>query len=215
MRISKLHGLLILVHLCILLPLLLVFWDFTRDQLTANPIREIQLRTGKYTLNLLVLTLACSPFYNIFGIKSALKLRHVFGVYAFVYASLHLVNFIGLDYGFNFRLIREDIADKRFVMAGFAAFLILLALMVTSKGGWKNRLGKNWKRLHRLIYIAALLAILHFIWQTKADFRIPFVYGGIVVLLLILRLPRIKELTRIRGKWLTTHTDEVSLPEDI
>lgn len=198
MRRCKLYWFPILVHVCAILPLAWLFWDFTKDQLTANPIREIQLRTGKSTLNLLVLTLACTPVYNMFGFRPALELRRVFGTYAFVYASLHLINFIGLDYGFNFPLLRVDIADKRFVIAGFTAFLILLALMVTSTGGWKRRLGKNWKRLHRLIYAAALLAILHFIWQTKADFRMPFIYGGVVVLLLFLRIPRIKELTRIR-----------------
>ncbi len=175
MRALKAHWPKMLVHVCALIPLAWLLWAFTQGQLTANPIREIQLRTGRYTLGLL-------------------------GIYAFAYASLHLLNFIGLDYGFNFPLLWTDIAGKRFVIAGFAAFLVLLALALTSTEGWKRRLGKNWRRLHRLIYGAALLAVLHFMWQTRADFRLPFIYGGAVVLLLALRIPRIQTLMRLRRR---------------
>ncbi|MDP2932426.1 MAG: protein-methionine-sulfoxide reductase heme-binding subunit MsrQ [Chloroflexota bacterium] len=202
MRILKSSWLQILVHIAALVPLAWLVWDFTQGHLTANPIREIQLRTGKSTLTLLVLTLACRPIYTIFGLKQALQLRRLLGLYTFGYASLHFLNFVGVDYEFNFALIWADIANKRFVIVGFITFLILLALAVTSTGEWERRLGKNWTRLHRLIYAAALLAALHFIWQTKADFRVPFIYSGVVVLLLILRIPRIAKVVRIGGKWL-------------
>lgn len=200
----KLKGywLQILIHVSALTPLVWLLWDFTQGQLTANPVREIQLRTGRYTLNLLLLTLACTPVYNVFGLNVARRLRRPLGLYAFSYASLHFLNFIGLDYGFNFGLIWADIANKRFIIAGFVTFLILLALAVTSTDGAKRQLGnKKWTHLHQLIYVAALLAILHFLWQTKADFRVPFIYSGLVVLLLILRIPRIRKLAKLRSKW--------------
>ena len=192
----KVSGLQVLVHIGALLPLAWLALQFSQDQLTANPIREIQLRTGKYALNLLVLTLACTPVYNIFGFKPALQMRRTLGLYTFMYAALHLLNFVGLDYGFNFVLIKEGIADKPFALVGLAAFLILLPLAVTSTKGWVKRLGNNWQRLHRLLYAAGVLAVVHFIWLTKskADIRLPLVYGAIVALLLIVRIPVISRI---------------------
>ncbi|MBI2852881.1 MAG: sulfoxide reductase heme-binding subunit YedZ [Chloroflexi bacterium] len=196
MRKSGVPGLRLLVHVLAILPFLWLIWQFSQGQLTANPIRELQLRTGKYTLNLLVLTLACTILYHLFGFERALQLRRILGLYTFVYASLHLLNFIGLDYGFNLALLREDFVEKRFILAGLAAFLVLFALAVTSTEGWKRRLGKNWKRLHRAIYAAAGLAVLHFIWQVKsaADLGEPLVYAGIIALLLIFRIPGVNGL---------------------
>ena len=192
----KVPSLQLLVHIGALLPLAWLVWQFSQDQLTANPIREIQLRTGKYALNLLVLSLACTPVYNIFGFKPALQLRRTLGLYAFAYAGLHLLNFIGLDYGFNFALIKEGITDKPFALVGLAAFLILLPLAVTSTKGWVKRLGNNWPRLHRLLYVAGILAVVHFIWLTKskADLRVPLIYAAVIVLLLIVRIPVIRRL---------------------
>ena len=192
----KVSYLQLFVHIGALLPLAWLTWQFSQDQLTANPIREIQLRTGKYALNLLVLTLACTPVYNIFGFEPARKWRRTLGLYAFAYAGLHLLNFIGLDYGFNFGLIKEGIAAKPFALVGLAAFIILLPLAVTSTKAWVKRLGNNWPRLHRLLYVAGILAGLHFIWLTKskADLREPLIYGTVIVLLLILRAPVIRRL---------------------
>ncbi len=202
MRKIKTYRLQILVHILVLMPLVILVSDFAQDQLTANPIQEVQLRTGRYALILLMLTLACTPAYNVFGIKQALWLRRLLGLYTFAYAGLHFLNFIGLDYGFDFALMREDIATKRFILAGFAALIILSALAVTSTTGWKKRLGKSWERLHQLIYGAALLAVLHFIWQAKLDLRVPFIYAGIVVLLLVVRIPQISEAMKVCTKWM-------------
>lgn len=185
LRASGVH---ILVSVAVLLPLVILIWDFARDQLTANPVREIQLRTGRYALTLLVLSLSCTPIYIVSGFKPVRLLRRPLALYAFMYASLHFLNFIGLDYGFNFPLLWADISQKRFAVVGFAAFLMLLTLAITSTKGWRNRLGKNWKRLHRLVYLAAPLAVFHFLWQAKADFRAPLLYGAIVALLLMIRL---------------------------
>lgn len=187
----KESGLQLLVHIGALLPLAWLAWQFSQDQLTANPIREIQLRTGRYALNLLMLTLACTPVYNIFGFKPVRRLRRTLGLYTFMYAGLHLLNFFGLDYGFNFGLIREGIYDKPFALVGLAAFLILLPLAITSTKGWVKRLDNNWPRLHRLLYVAGVLAVVHFIWLTKskADLRVPLIYAAVIVLLLIVRIP--------------------------
>ena len=194
----KVPSLQLLVHIGALLPLAWLVWQFSQDQLTANPIREIQLRTGKYALNLLVLTLACTPVYNIFGFKPALRLRRTLGLYTFLYAGLHLLNFIGLDYGFNFTLIREGVVEKPFALVGLAAFLILLPLAVTSTKGWVERLGSNWPRLHRLLYVAGILAVIHFIWLAKSKVtpREPLIYGAVIVISLIVRIPAIRRLIR-------------------
>lgn len=189
----KRHWLQILVHIAALLPLAILVWDFTQGGLTVNPIQEIQLRTGRYALVLLVLTLACTPISTMFGLKQILQLRRPLGLYAFLYASLHFLNFVGLDFGFNFDLIKEGILEKRFALVGLAAFLCLLPLAVTSTRGWMRRLGRNWHRLHWLIYPAALLAVLHFTLQVKADYRSPLLYGAVVVLLLVIRLPVLRK----------------------
>ena len=185
----------ILTHVAALSPLALLVWDFAQGQLTVNPIQDIQLRTGKYALVLLVLSLACTPVNIVFGFTWALLLRRTLGLYAFMYAGMHFLNFVWLDYSFDFSLIWEDIGDKRYMVAGFAAFLGLLPLAVTSTKGWMKRLGKNWVRLHWLIYIAAALAVIHFAWQVKADFRVPLLYGVVVALLLIVRIPAIRKVT--------------------
>ncbi len=197
----KASGLPVLTHIGALLPLVVLAWDFSQGQLTANPIREIQLRTGITALALLILSLTWTPISMLFGIKSVLRLRRPVGLYAFFYASLHFLNFLGLDYGFDLALIREDIFEKRFAIVGFAAFVSLLPVAITSTRGWMKRLGKNWERLHWLVYLAALLAVTHFVLQAKVDFRRPLLYGAAVVLLLVVRIPGVREaVTRFRRR---------------
>ena len=192
MRKFKTHGLRMLIHVAALLPLSIIIWDFTQGQLTANPIQEITLRTGKITLVLLVTTLACTPINIVFGIRQVLPLRRTLGLYTFTYASLHFMTFVGLDYWFDLSLIWADIGEKRFALVGFAAFLTLLPLAITSTVGWIKRLGQKWIRLHWLIYLSALLAVTHFTWQVKADLLEPFLYGSVVALFLIVRLPPVR-----------------------
>lgn len=191
-----------LVHIGALLPLAILVYDFWQDRLTVNPIQEITLRTGKYALVLLVLALACTPINSVFGFKPVLRLRRPLGLYAFMYASFHFLTFVGLDYGFDPELIREAILEKRYALVGFATFLILLPLAATSTRGWMRRLGRRWKRLHRGVYLAGLLAVLHFVWLVKSDIREPLLYGGVVVLLLVLRISGIRRgISRWRS-WL-------------
>jgi sulfoxide reductase heme-binding subunit YedZ len=118
-----------------------------------------------------------------------------------MYAAIHFLIFVGLDYGFDLQLIWQNIIEKRFVLVGFAAFLILIPLAVTSTKGWMRRLGKNWKRLHQWVYLASLLVIVHFVWLVKSDIRRPLAYGAVVVFLLLLRTPWARRMgSKIRSR---------------
>jgi sulfoxide reductase heme-binding subunit YedZ len=208
----------ILTHVGALLPLVRLIWNFFHDQLTANPIQYITFQTGKSALVLLVLALACTPLNTIFELKRVVGLRKTLGLYAFLYATLHFLTFVGLDYQFDPELLKEAIFKKRYALVGFAAFLSLLPLAITSTKGWMRRLGKNWKRLHRLIYLAALLAVIHFVWLVKSDIREPLAYGAVVLLLLALRLKTIRRaLVDLRERVATRRRgyNRVALPKDL
>lgn len=186
----------ILTHLGALTPLILLIWDFFTDNLTINPIQDVTLRTGKTALVLLVLTLACTPIYTVFKFNPIIKLRRPLGLYAFMYIGLHFLTFIGLDYGFDPQLLKEAILEKRYALVGFSAFLLLIPLAITSTKGWMRRLGKNWKRLHKLVYLAVPLAIIHYVWLVKSDIREPLAFGAVVLVLLALRFRSIKKIVK-------------------
>ena len=208
----------ILTHIGALLPLARLIWNFFHDQLTANPIQYITFQTGKSALVLLVLALACTPLNTLFELKRVVGLRKTLGLYAFLYATLHFLTFVGLDYQFDPELLKEAIFKKRYALVGFAAFLTLLPLAITSTKGWMRRLGKNWKRLHRLIYLAALLVIIHFVWLVKSDIREPLAYGAVVLLLLALRLKTIRRaLVTLRERLATRRRNynRVTFREDL
>jgi len=207
MRKLKARWLQILTHIGALLPLAWLLWNYWQGQFIVDPVKEITTRTGKTAMILLILSLACTPLNTIFGFKHALRLRRPLGLYAFLYAGLHFLTFLGLDYGFDLHLIRQDILDQRYVLVGFATGLLLLPLAITSTKGWQKRLGKNWKRLHRLVYLASILDIVHFVWLTK-DIREPLRYGGVVAFLLMVRIPAIKRAIgkaryRLKARWKT------------
>lgn len=190
----------IAVHTAALTPMALLLWDYARDNLTANPIEDIQLRTGRYALMLLVLSLAAMPASRILGLRRIVPLRRTLGLYAFAYASLHLLNFLGLDYGFNLGLIREDLLEKWYALFGLAAFIILLPLAVTSTAGWQRRLGGAWAHMHRFVYLSAALAVTHFVLQTRGTITVPLVYISVVAALLVMRLPVLRRAAgRVRA----------------
>lgn len=192
MRLPRFTRFQLLVHVGALVPLGWLAFDFLRNNLTVNPIQALTLRTGKYALVMLILSLACTPINTLTGFSAALKVRRALGLYAFMYASLHFLIFVGLDYGFDPALLREAIFEKRFALIGFSAFLILVALAVTSTRGWMKRLGKKWTRLHRLVYLAGILVIVHFTWSVKSDIRVPLLYGAAILLLLVVRIPPVR-----------------------
>jgi methionine sulfoxide reductase heme-binding subunit len=188
------RGLWLLVHLALLLPAILLAWDFSSGRLTADPIQAATLRTGKTALSLLVLSLACSPVHTATGFGQLLRLRRALGLYAFAYAVLHVTIFVWLDYGLDVSLMREAVLEKPYALAGLAAFLLLVPLAVSSTRGWRGRLGPAWTALHRAVYVAAPLATVHFLWSVKADTREPLLYGAAVLLLLLLRVPPARQL---------------------
>jgi methionine sulfoxide reductase heme-binding subunit len=188
------------VHLGALAPFANLLWDGYRRQLTVNPIQEITHRTGIAALILLVLTLACTPANRYLGLRQAVPIRRTLGLYAFFYVVLHVLIFGVLDYGLDWELILEAVFEKRYVLAGFGAFLLLIPLAVTSTKGWQRRLGKRWRVLHRAMYLVVPLAVLHFLWFAKggADRIEPLTYGALTAALLALRLPW---LVRAAARW--------------
>jgi methionine sulfoxide reductase heme-binding subunit len=202
MRLSRLQ---IAVHAGALGWLAWLAWAFFTHHLTANPIRELTLRTGQTALILLMLSLACTPLNTFLGWSGVMRVRRALGLYAFGYACVHLLIFVYdngwiLGEGFDATLVYRALFDKRYALAGLAAFLCLLPLAITSTQGWVRRLGRHWQTLHRLAYGAALLAVVHFIWLVKADLREPLIYGALVGLLLLVRLPAAVAQALRRGR---------------
>jgi len=195
----------ILMHAGALVPLALLILAAGAGRLSVNPIQDITRRTGIAALVLLLATLACTPASSLFAFRQAIRLRRPLGLYAFFYAALHLTIFVAIDYGFDFNLIWLDVGEKPYIYAGASAFLILLALAFTSFDTWKKRLGKTWKRLHRLVYLAAPLAALHYAWVKKADLlRLSGEIGGpliAITALLLLLVVRIPPVRRRVARW--------------
>ncbi|MGQ9829391.1 MAG: sulfite oxidase heme-binding subunit YedZ [Roseiflexus sp.] len=181
-----------LVHPAALIPLALLVYDALTGNLTVNPIQNLTQRTGYTAVILLILSLGCTPLSMVTGWKRIIALRRPLGLYGFLYATLHMLVFTALDFGLNLTLIVQEIAEKRYILVGMLTLLILLPLALTSTQGWQRRLGRNWKRLHRLAYLAAPLALVHFAWAQKSDIRQPLLLGVVVVLLLTLRLPALR-----------------------
>lgn len=211
-RLSRI-PLQIIVHIGAWIPLLWLIIQSLSGALGVNPIQAAMRRTGKTALILLVLSLACSPLNSLFNLKSAIKVRRALGLYSFLYAAIHFALFIGVDYRFNLGFLWADIRSKAYVWLGFSAGLILLALAVTSFDWWKKSLMRNWKRLHRLVYLASLLVIVHYAWakkgslfQLQGDILQPLLFGLLVLVLLLVRIPKVKRairagLERLSGGW--------------
>ena len=170
-----------------LAPAVLLGMAALTDTLGANPIEEITHRTGWWALFFLTVTLAITPLRRLAAKPGWVRYRRLLGLFAFFYATLHFLTYLVLDQFFGWSYIIEDIADRPFITVGFAAWLMLLVLAVTSTTGWIRRLRKNWQRLHRLIYAAAVAGGLHFLWKVKADTREPVIFLVAIVALLLLR----------------------------
>jgi sulfoxide reductase heme-binding subunit YedZ len=179
-----------LVHAAALTPLAILawqFWDVYRtgsDALGADPVAEVEHRLGLWALRLLMATLAITPLRQLTGQAMLVRFRRMLGLYAFFYASLHLSAYLVLDLRGYWTQIFEEIAKRPYITVGFTAWLLLLPLAATSTRGWIRRLGRNWARLHKLVYAVAVLAVLHFWWLVKSDIREPLLYAGILAVLL-------------------------------
>lgn len=185
------HWFPILVHVACLLPIPWLALEAWLGDLTADPIRAAILRTGKIALELLVLSLACSPLNNIFGFSPALRVRRALGDYSFLYVCLHFAIFVGLDYGFDLQYAIPELI-KLYALVGLIAGLLLIPLAITSFAPWPKRLGKNWKRLHSLVYLIDILAALHFILVVKQGVIEPYLWTILIIFLLVLRFPPIR-----------------------
>jgi len=177
-----------LIFILSLWPLLSISINIFQDTLGANPIEFIERHFGKWTLIFLCLTLSMTPLRRITNISQWILYRRMLGLFVFFYASIHLLCYIALDYHFDWIDIKNDIIKHRYVLVGFLAWILLLPLAITSSDKMIRKLKANWKLLHRLIYVIAILGVLHFIWLVKKDITEPLIYAAIVSILLILRL---------------------------
>jgi sulfoxide reductase heme-binding subunit YedZ len=187
----------LLVHLAGLGPLAVLAFYYATDTL-VNPTRIIILRSGTIGLILLVATLACTPIRRIFGWPGAVQIRRSLGLYSFLYISIHLAAYAVLENELYFDLIWRDLGERRAMAIGLVAFGLLIPLAITSTRGWQRRLGKRWRMLHRLVYLAALLSVWHYLWLDR-DFKTwPWIFAVIVGVLLAVRLPWVRPLFRQR-----------------
>ncbi|MEO8158307.1 MAG: protein-methionine-sulfoxide reductase heme-binding subunit MsrQ [Betaproteobacteria bacterium] len=172
-----------------LIPLAHLVGQGVRNRLGANPVEYITHSTGWWALAFILITLCVTPLRKLFGMPWLLRLRRMLGLFAFFYASLHFVTYIWLDQFFDWNDIAKDIGKRPFVMLGFAAFVLLIALAATSTNAMVRRLGaRRWQWLHRLVYVLAGLAVTHFWWLVKKDISEPFTFAVVLAALLIIRL---------------------------
>ena len=158
------------------------------NNLGANPVEFIERHFGKWALIFLCLTLSMTPLRRITHMNQWILYRRMLGLFTFFYATVHLLCYIGLDYHFAWIDIKNDIIKHRYVLVGFLGWLLLLPLAITSSEKMMRKLKSNWKRLHRLIYLIAVLGVLHFAWLVKKDITEPLIYALIVLILFLLRL---------------------------
>jgi len=152
--------------------------------LGADPVKKLEHECGKWALNFLLITLLVTPLRQLAGLTHLPRVRRMLGLFAFFYAVLHFTVYLTLDLEFNFRELLGDIAKRPYITIGFTALLLLIPLAVTSTNKMMRRLGRRWQKLHRLIYVIAVLGVWHFYWQVKRDVREPLIYAGILALLL-------------------------------
>ncbi|MFP6572276.1 MAG: protein-methionine-sulfoxide reductase heme-binding subunit MsrQ [Vicinamibacterales bacterium] len=187
-----------LVFCLCLVPALVLVWDSVTGGLSVNPIEDITHRTGDWSLRLLLVTLAVTPFRWLSGWNEVIRYRRMLGLFTFWYASLHFSTYIVFDHFFDIRSIADDVIERKYVTAGFLGFVLMLPLAVTSTQGWIRRLGKRWSVLHRLIYVAAVAGVVHFLWLVKLETSEPLVYAAVLSGLFLVRVVR-RKLTRAAG----------------
>jgi len=171
-----------------LLPLARLFWLGYHDNLTANPIEFVERSTGTWSLVFLLISLSVTPLRLLTGVLWHVQLRRMLGLWMFFYACLHITTYIWLDYSFFWDEIYLDIIEHPYVIVGFSAFMLTIPLAATSNSAMIRRLKGNWKKLHQLVYLIAILAVLHFWWLVKKDVTEPFYYAFVLACLLGIRI---------------------------
>tara|TARA_A100001037_G_scaffold173813_1_gene155916 strand:- start:335 stop:913 length:579 start_codon:yes stop_codon:yes gene_type:complete len=170
------------------IPFLIIIYKIFFNKLGPEPVKEITHFTGEWTLIFICLTLAMSPLKKLTNLNFWVKGRRMLGLFIFFYASLHLLTYVGIDYRFSWQPIFDDVVKKKYIFVGFAAWLLLIPLTLTSSQKMMLLLKQNWKKLHRLIYVIAIFGSLHFIWLSKTIYFKPLIYFVIITFLLFLRV---------------------------
>ena len=186
-----------------LMPFTWLVWGAANDALGANPAEYLIRATGDWTLRLLCVTLAVTPLRVMFGLPELAKLRRMLGLFTYFYVVLHVLSYSGFDMGFEWRDVLADITKRPFILVGFSAFVLLTPLALTSFNRAIRWLGaKRWQWLHRLVYVVAVLAVLHFFWMRagKSNFAEVFVYASVLSVLLLYRL------RGVAGSWVSDFT---------
>jgi sulfoxide reductase heme-binding subunit YedZ len=195
-----------------LMPLTWLIWDALRDGLGADPVAQLEHRSGDWALRLLLVTLAITPLRRLAGRAELVRFRRMLGMFAFFYACVHLAIYVLIDLGAYWSELFADVVKRPYITVGFAAWLLLIPLAVTSTRGMMRRLGRHWQRLHRLVYVIALLAVLHFLWLVKADHREPLVYLAILALLMLARVRWVKRPVDLRRRKKRDHGAAMAAP---
>ena len=178
----------VVVFLAALVPVTLLVRAALTGNLGVNPAETVQLETGRWALKFLLLSLAITPIRRITGWNVVIQYRRMLGLFAFFYATLHMLSYWSFDLAFAVGDFAADVLRRPFIALGFAAFVLLVPLALTSTKGWIRRLGKKWTLLHRLVYASGILAVLHFIWKVKVFTGDPVIYAAILIILLGFRL---------------------------
>jgi sulfoxide reductase heme-binding subunit YedZ len=177
-----------LLFVLALVPVAWLTWGLFQGRLGANPAETIQLQTGRWALKLLLITLSITPLRRLTGWNIVIQYRRMLGLFAFFYASLHFTSYIVLDQYFDWSGILADVGKRPFITMGFTAFVLMVPLAVTSTRGWIRRLGRRWQTIHRLVYVSAICAGIHFIWKVKVVSGDPVLYAVALTLLLGFRV---------------------------
>jgi len=172
----------------LLIPFALIIWDGFNDNLTADPIEEILHRSGIWSLRILLITLLMTPLKVMTGSAVFIRVRRLFGLFTFFYATLHLVVYVWLDLGLDWAHFFEDVVERPYITVGMLAWLLMLPMAITSNRHMVRKLGQWWKKLHRAIYAVIALGCLHFLWLVKSDVTEPLIYTGIGLTLLVFRI---------------------------
>lgn len=173
-----------------LIPFIWLLLKVFQNDLGPDPAQALSIETGEWALRFLLLTLAITPFRQIFRVAEIARLRRMIGLFAFFYASIHFLSWMAFILGFRWLAIAEELVERPYITVGFLAYVILFLLGVTSTNSMVRRLGKNWKRLHKFVYAASILAIVHLLWILRTDVTEAVIYGGLLAILLGYRIFR-------------------------
>ena len=187
----------IIVFFLSIWPIYIITYQIIFNQLGPEPVDRIINHFGEWTLIFILLTLSMTPMRKITKSLEWIKFRRMLGLFAFFYASIHMLSYVGLDYRFDFKPLINDVLKKKFIFIGFSAWLLLIPLAVTSSEKMVRLLKQNWKKIHRLIYIIGIFGVLHYIWLSKTIFFKPLIFLIVLVILLLFRIKITKSASKI------------------